>query len=121
MVNGVTRHPLYRMQKPVDFCLNAGEQLAVVGPNGGGKSILIDIITGKYPLLMNAVAYDFSPSSSNLVSDNLKYITFRDSYGDADGGYYYQQRWNSQDMENIPVVGELKCCRSLSYFFQAVN
>lgn len=109
--NGVTRHPLYRMGKPVDFCLNAGEQLAVVGPNGGGKSILIDIITGKYPLLMNEVAYDFSPSSSNLVSDNLRYITFRDSYGDADGSYYYQQRWNSQDMENIPVVGDLlpKC------------
>ena len=72
--NGVTRHPLYRMGKPVDFCLNAGEQLAVVGPNGGGK---------------------------------LRYITFRDSYGDADGSYYYQQRWNSQDMENIPVVGDL--------------
>lgn len=105
--NGVTRHPLYRMGKPVEFCLNAGEQLAVVGPNGGGKSILIDIITGKYPLLMNEVAYDFSPSSSNLVSDNLRYITFRDSYGDADGSYYYQQRWNSQDMENIPVVGDL--------------
>ncbi len=105
--NGVTRHPMYRMQKPVDFCLNAGEQLAVVGPNGGGKSILIDIITGKYPLLMNEVEYDFSPSTSNLVSDNLRYITFRDSYGDADGSYYYQQRWNSQDTENIPVVGDL--------------
>lgn len=105
--NGVTRHPLYRMGKPVEFCLNAGEQLALVGPNGGGKSILIDIITGKYPLLMNEVAYDFSPSNSNLVSDNLRYITFRDSYGDADGSYYYQQRWNSQDMENIPVVGDL--------------
>lgn len=105
--NGVTRHPLYRMRKPVDFCLNAGEQLAVVGPNGGGKSIFIDIITGKYPLLMNEVAYDFSPAATNLVSDNLRYITFRDSYGDADGSYYYQQRWNSQDMENIPVVGDL--------------
>ena len=105
--NGVTRHPLYRMRKPVDFCLNAGEQLAVVGPNGGGKSIFIDIITGKYPLLMNEVAYDFSPAVTNLVSDNLRYITFRDSYGDADGSYYYQQRWNSQDMENIPVVGDL--------------
>lgn len=105
--NGVTRHPLYRMRKPVDFCLNAGEQLAVVGPNGGGKSIFIDIITGKYPLLMNEVAYDFSPAATNLVSDNLRYITFRDSYGDADGSYYYQQRWNSQDMENTPVVGDL--------------
>lgn len=107
VTNGVTRHPLYRMREPVDFCLNAGEQLAVVGPNGGGKSILMDIITGKYPLLMNEVKYDFSPSKSNAVSDNLRYITFRDSYGDADGGYYYQQRWNSQDVENIPVVGDL--------------
>lgn len=101
---GVTRHPSFRMKEPVDFCLCKGEQMAIVGPNGGGKSILVDIITGKYPLLQNEVVYDFSPSLSNLSSENLKYISFRDSYGDADNGYYYQQRWNSQDVENIPLV-----------------
>lgn len=104
---GVTRHPSFRMKRPVDFCLAEGEQIAIVGPNGGGKSILVDIITGKYPLLQNEVVYDFHPSASNLASDNLRYITFRDSYGDSDGGYYYQQRWNSQDTENIPLVKEL--------------
>lgn len=104
---GVPRHPLYRMKKPVNFCLQSGEQLAIAGPNAGGKSILVDIITGRYPLLMNEVQYDFSPSESNLASDNIKYITFRDSYGDSDGGYYYQQRWNSQDLEETPVVRSL--------------
>ena len=105
--NGVPRHPLYRMKEPVNFRMERGEHLALVGPNGGGKSLLVDILTGRWPLLMNEVKYDFGPSSSRLVCDNIKYITFRDSYGDADGTHYYQQRWNSQDMETTPLVGTL--------------
>ena len=62
--NGVTRHPLYRMKEPVNMTLAAGEHIAVVGRNGAGKSILVDTITGRWPLLMNEVKYDFSPSPS---------------------------------------------------------
>lgn len=105
--NGVPRHPLYRMKEPVNFQLLEGEHIALIGPNGGGKSLLVDILTGRWPLLMNEVKYDFSPSVSEFVSDNIKYITFRDSYGDSDANYYYQQRWNSQDMEITPLVREL--------------
>ena len=105
--NGVTRHPLYRLAEPINLRIDAGEQVAIVGPNGGGKSLLVDTLTGRYPLLMNEVHYDFSPCSSRLVSENIKYITFRDSYGDTDGTYYYQQRWNSQDLEEPPIVGNL--------------
>ena len=90
--NGVTRHPLYRMKEPVNMTLAAGEHIAVVGRNGAGKSILVDTITGRWPLLMNEVKYDFSPSPSKMAYENIKYIAFRDSYGDADGNYYYQQR-----------------------------
>lgn len=104
---GVTRHPSYRMKEPVDFVMLEGEHIALVGPNASGKSRLVDILTGRWPLLMNEVKYHFPSSSSGLVSDHIKYITFRDSYGDSDGGYYYQQRWNSQDMETTPLVGEL--------------
>lgn len=105
--NGVTRHPLYRLKEPINLQIGKGEHVAIVGGNGAGKSLLVDTMTGRYPLLMNEVKYDFSPSHSNLVSDNIKYITFRDSYGDADGNYYYQQRWNSQDLDETPVVREL--------------
>lgn len=105
---GVTRMPGWRMAEPVDFELCEGEHIAVTGPNGGGKSMLIDIITGKHPLLMRDPEYDFAPSTKPLVADNIKYITFKDSYGDSDGAYYLQQRWNQHDIdEGTPTVGEL--------------
>lgn len=106
--NGVCRMPQWRMAEPVDFELRRGEHIAIVGPNGGGKSMLVDIITGAHALLpMNPVRYDFSPSKARLVSDNIKQMTFRDSYGTTDGTYYYQQRWNQNDIDETPVVAEL--------------
>lgn len=109
ITDGVTRHPLYRMKEPVNFCMEVGEHIALVGPNGGGKSRLVDIITGRWPLLMNEVKYHFPEfgKADALACDHIRYITFRDSYGDSDGTYYYQQRWNSQDMEITPFVREL--------------
>ena len=105
IINGVTRHPDKRMAKPVSLDIRKGEQVAIVGDNAAGKSRLVDIITGRYPLLQNEVHFDFGESAHKLVSDNLKYITFRDSYGDQDGTYYYQQRWNQHDIaDDMPRV-----------------
>lgn len=100
---GVCRKPEWRMAEPVDFNLSAGEHIAIVGPNGAGKSMLVDIITSAHPLLMKDVEYGFD----GLASDNIKYITFKDSYGDSDGAYYLQQRWNQYDIDKeTPTVGE---------------
>ena len=96
------------MAEPINIEIQQGQQIAIAGDNAAGKSRLIEVLTGHYPLLMNEVKYDFSPSPLKMVSENLKYITFRDSYGDADGAYYYQQRWNQHDIdENTPTVGQL--------------
>ena len=97
--------PSWRMAQPVSFTLCSDEHIAIVGPNGGGKSMLVDILTGAHALLpLHPVRYDFSPSKARLVSDNIKYMTFRDSYGTSDGTYYYQQRWNQHDIEDTPTV-----------------
>ena len=102
--NGITRHPDWRMAEPINIEIQQGEQIAIVA----GKSRLIEVLTGHFPLLMNEVKYDFSPSPLKMVSENLKYITFRDSYGDSDGAYYYQQRWNQHDIdESTPTAGQL--------------
>ena len=104
---GVTRMPAWRLAKPVDFCLCDGEHIAVVGPNGGGKSMLVDIITGAHPLLMHDPEYDFSPSAKEMVSDNIQHITFRDSYG-TQQSYYLQLRWNQTEIDKeTPTVGQL--------------
>lgn len=105
ITNGVARHPLWRMAEPINLHIEKGEQIAIVGDNAAGKSRLVEVLTGHYPLLLNEVHYDFSPSKSTLVSDNLKYISFRDSYGEQDGTYYYQQRWNQHDIaDDAPTV-----------------
>ena len=97
---GVTRMPEWRMAKPVNFQAEDGEHIAIVGPNGGGKSMFVDIIVGRHPLLMHDPEYDFAPSTKPLVSENIKYTTFRDTYGgDNDRTYYLQQRWNQQEID----------------------
>ena len=104
--NGVTRMPEWRMAEPVNFEACDGEHIAIVGPNGGGKSMLVDMIVGRHPLLKSDPQYDFSPSRKTMVSDNIKYITFRDTYGgDNDHTYFLQQRWNQLEIdESTPVV-----------------
>ena len=107
IAGGVTRNPLIRLAQPVTVALSAGEHIAVVGPNGGGKSLLVDTLLGKYPLKEGSLVYDFSPSVTNTVYDDVKYIAFRDTYGAADANYYYQQRWNAHDQEDAPEVREM--------------
>ena len=103
----IARNPQQRLAAPVDLQLNDGEQLAIVGPNGAGKSLLVDLLTGKLPLLQGFPTYDFRPSASSMAYDNIKYIAFRDTYGSADANYYYQQRWNQTEQDDVPLVREL--------------
>ena len=107
--DGVARMPEWRMAEPVNFEALDGEQIAIVGPNGGGKSMFADIIVGRHPLLMRDPEYDFAPSTKPLAADNIKYITFRDSYGDNnDGTYYLQQRWNQMEIDKeTPIVRDV--------------
>ena len=94
------------MAEPVTLDIYEGEQVAILGPNGSGKTRLVEILTGRWPLLYgNEVRYDFGDANHRLVSENIKILSFRDSYGDSDVSYYLQQRWNQHDIaEDTPMV-----------------
>jgi len=89
------------MAEPVDFTLEEKEHIAIVGRNGAGKSMFVDIITGRHPAFPNMVTYGF-----DAPYDNIKYISFRDTYGgDNDRTYFLQQRWNQMEIdEETPTV-----------------
>lgn len=63
IVNGITRMPEWRMREPVNFALCEGENIVIMGRNGSGKSMFVDIITGKHPLLGDCIKYDFALST----------------------------------------------------------
>ena len=99
--NAMARKPEWSMAEPVDFTLEEGEHIAIVGRNGAGKSMFVDIITGRHPAFPNMVTYGF-----DAPYDNIKYISFRDTYGgDNDRTYFLQQRWNQMEIdEETPTV-----------------
>lgn len=106
--NGVCPIPEFAMRHPFSLRLLEGEQIAITGPNGGGKTMLVDILRGRHNLQIPQPYYDFSPSSKPYFSDNIRYIAFRDSYGSVDQTYFLQQRWESQEMDpEMPTVGQL--------------
>ena len=108
VVEGVCRMPQWRMAEPVNFESCNGEHIAIVGPNAGGKTRLVNIITGRYPLLRRDAEYNFYPSTKPMAADNIKYITFLDAYGgDSDRTYFLQQRWNRTEIDGAtPTVGD---------------
>lgn len=99
---------IIKIGEPLNICLQDGQQIAIVGDNAAGKTDLVNILMGRRRLAGNPISYDFSPSSSNLVSDNIRSITFQDAYGEAGSNYYHQLRWNSVEIdEETPTAGEL--------------
>ena len=103
---GLVRDESRRFNTPIDFTLMPNEHIALMGLNGSGKTILIETLVGNLYLGSGTLDFDFR-AQSNRASDEIRYITFRDTYGTADGDYYYQQRWNASDSETAPLVSEM--------------
>lgn len=88
--------------------MGKSEQWIIYGPNGAGKSFLADTIRGAFRLRQGRIDYDFSPAASCRVSDNIKYVTFHDQYGDSPDSSFYQLRWNQGLLnDDEPTVGEM--------------
>lgn len=100
----VPRLPELRFQSPVEWTIREGEHWAIIGPNGGGKSLVADMMQRKFALREGFVEFH----DDRKVSEVIKSITFKDIYSLADcRNSYYQQRWHSSENDDIPTVREV--------------
>ena len=105
--NGVARDSAVRFTQPLNLKIFKSENVAIVGNNGSGKTLLVNMLTGRYPLCKGTIEYDFSPSADNAVYKNVRMVSFRDIYGSAEADYCYQLRWNVHEQDDVPTVADI--------------
>ncbi|WP_183307162.1 ATP-binding cassette domain-containing protein [Dysgonomonas hofstadii] len=100
----IPRLELYRFSEPVNWEIREGQYWAVIGPNGGGKTLLTDLLSGKLALKKGEI----EPGNNERISSTVKSVAFRDIYSIVDTqNSYYQQRWNKGVELDVPFVSDL--------------
>jgi molybdate transport system ATP-binding protein len=102
----------------LNWVINTGEQWAITGPGGSGKSALLSTITGKFNVINGSIHHHFSDtyrqqhtitdpyfSYRNLIAHIGHHHAFRNK-SNVTTDFYYQQRFNSMDAEDAPTVRE---------------
>lgn len=99
----------------LDWHIQQGEQWAITGGSGSGKTALLNTIAGKFNIINGSIQYHFYEAYRqqhtitdpyfnyrNLISLVGHHHTFRNLSNTVD--FYYQQRFNSMDSGDAPTV-----------------
>lgn len=105
--NAEPAHPDFKFAAPISLTVEEGNNLAIIGANGSGKSQFVDLLTGKLQCKYGGKV-ELTEGDKVVHKDQIKYISFRDVYTMSDNKpTYYQQRWNATENEESPLVTEL--------------
>lgn len=98
----------------IEWTINKGEQWAVVGANGSGKSLLAEVLLGRTACKGEKIKYNFFDEKSeeykiqHFPVESIAKVCFESAYSMADyKNMYYQQRFNSTENEENPTVEEI--------------
>lgn len=104
--NGIARNDACQLQYPINLSINEGESVVIYGPNGGGKSLLVGLLTGAIPLKPFLKDGKAGLHVIKKEKGGIRSIIFNDVYG-ANPPAYYQQRWNHGDEMSFPRVKDV--------------
>lgn len=101
----------------LSFTVDKGENWAIIGASGSGKSALLQTIGGRFNITGGTIEYHFFEEFLKKHDDPAGHITyhklialveprhhFRNLSNISD--FYYQQRYNSSDSEDAQTVDE---------------
>lgn len=92
----------------LSFTIYNGEQWAVTGKSGSGKTALLQAILGKYNIINGNIRYFFCENKSVNCRHLMAFVSqqphFRTKQNTRE--FYYQQRFNAFDSENVVTVHE---------------
>ena len=99
----------------LNFQINKGENWALIGESGSGKSALLQIIAGKFHLSAGSIRYYFHEKFLQRSHPDDAHLTFHRLIGMVESrhhfrnlshtsDFYYQQRYNSSDSEDALTV-----------------
>lgn len=99
--DAVIRQPEMRLGNPVNWEIKENEHWVVIGANGAGKTILADLLKGKYMLKSGEIRFTGNGKAKDLVRS----IAFKDIYSLVNvKNTYYQQRWHSTEQDEAATV-----------------
>jgi len=101
----------------LNFTINRGENWALIGESGSGKSALLQIIAGKLHISAGSIHYYFHEDYLKEYHSDDAHLTFHKLIGFVESkhhfrnlsnvsDFYYQQRYNSSDSEDALTVEE---------------
>lgn len=105
----VLRHPDLQFSHPLNWTLLPDEHWVFIGPNGSGKTLFTEILTGKHALRSGSRSYPLLEKEALLVAESIRLVAFQDitSLSDDYAHTAYQQRWNAAESESSPFIEEL--------------
>ena len=101
----------------LNFSISSGENCALTGKSGSGKSALLQLIAGKFHLSAGSIRYYFHEEFLEEHPQHEGHLTFHKLIALVEsrhhfrnlsntGEFYYQQRYNSSDSEDALTVEE---------------
>lgn len=110
----VPRVPDVAFASPFSFTMNKGDVWTFYGPNGSGKTLLSEVISGRYGVARGSIEYPFMDEERAKTTafvyprQFIKTIHFQSTYSFSDfRDAYYQQRFNVYEVDWYPTVQEI--------------
>ena len=100
-------------KNPLNWKVKEGEVWSMLGENGSGKTLLSEVICGKFHIVQGKADYPFfekikqksSKGEYPYLKQYIKTVSFNSVYSITDfRNTYYQQRFNSTESDFAPFV-----------------